>query len=56
MPVLDGIDANGKFVQWGHHGHKYYYLDDEDRPLAVKKAMRQAMAIAAAKKRYAKKR
>jgi hypothetical protein len=46
MPVHHGVDSQGPFYQWGHHGAKYHYSagDEKGRRVAFNSATHQAMA------------
>ena len=46
MPIHDGHDATGSYIQWGGHGAKYYYgsRTGVSREEATHKAARQAAA------------
>jgi hypothetical protein len=49
MPIHQGSDTNGSFYQWGQHGKKYYFTDEQSKITAHNLAMRQARAIFAKK-------
>jgi hypothetical protein len=42
MPIRSDRDQSGYYVQWGYHGHKYYY--DPNRPRTFIRANTQANA------------
>lgn len=46
MPVHEGTDSAGKYFQWGHHGHRYYYSSHnaKSREEAKQKATAQGRA------------
>ena len=44
MPIREGRDSKGKFIQWGNSGAKYYYHDKKSKAAAYKKAAKQAAA------------
>lgn len=51
MPVKRHTDALGPYYQWGHHGKKYRYTQNNkiSRNIAKKKATKQGVAIHASK-------
>jgi Uncharacterized protein conserved in bacteria (DUF2213) len=44
MPIHEGSDNKGKYIQWGGSGKKYYYTDKKSKAAAYKKAGAQESA------------
>ncbi len=45
MPIFEGRDRVGMFYQWGNHGKRYYYKNNQPaRSRAYRLALRQAQA------------
>lgn len=44
MPIYSGSDTKGKYFQWGNK-KKYYYNTENERKIALMKAVRQGIAI-----------
>ena len=45
MPIMYGKDELGKYVKWGKSGKKYYFVSENGKKRAIKKAKKQAKAI-----------
>lgn len=46
MPIHYRIDDKGKtYIQWGDHGHKYYYTSPKSERQAYLNAVNQMRAI-----------
>jgi hypothetical protein len=45
MPIYKDKDSNGKFYQYGNTGKKYYFSNKKQQNIALKKAIRQLIAI-----------
>jgi len=46
MPIREGRDTNGGYMQWGNHGHKYYFQQNNmsSRKEAYQLAVKQGQA------------